>query len=60
MAETPPSLHRGPRFDPWLGNWIPHAATKSLHATVKDPKCCSEDLAQPNTEVNKKKEDVYG
>ena len=26
---------KGPGFDPWSGNWIPHAATKSLHAAVK-------------------------
>ena len=25
---------RGPRFDPWSGNYIPHAATKSSHATT--------------------------
>ena len=23
----------GPRFDPWSGNWIPHAPTKSSDAT---------------------------
>ena len=22
----------GPGFDPWLGNYIPHAATKSWHS----------------------------
>ena len=32
MAETPHSLHRGPRFNPWLENWIPHT-------TTKDPIC---------------------
>ena len=26
---------RGPRFDPWLGNWILPAATKILHAAMK-------------------------
>ena len=25
---------RGPRFDPWLGNWIPHAATKTQHSQI--------------------------
>ena len=35
MAETLPSLHRGPRFDPWLRNWIPHT-------TTKDPICSNE------------------
>ena len=24
-------------FDPWSGNWIPHAATKSPHAATKIP-----------------------
>ena len=35
MARTPYSQCRGPRFDPWLENQIPHAATKSLHAANK-------------------------
>ena len=26
---------QGPGFDPWAGNWIPHASTKSLHAIAK-------------------------
>ena len=34
MAKTPHSLCRGPGFDPWLGNWIPHAITKSFHAAT--------------------------
>ena len=39
VAETPCSQFRGPGFDPWSGNWIPHATTRSLHATTKDPAC---------------------
>ena len=41
VAKTPYSLCRGPRFDSWLGNWIPHGGTESLHATmkIKDPAC---------------------
>ena len=35
MDETPCSQSRGPRFDPWSGNWIPHASTKILHSTTK-------------------------
>ena len=27
----------GPRFDPSLGNWIPHIVTKSSHAATKTP-----------------------
>ena len=35
---------RGPGFNPWSGNKkILNDATKSSHATVKDPECCSED-----------------
>ena len=30
---------RGPGFDPRPGNWIPHAATKSVHAAAKVPAC---------------------
>ena len=37
----------GPGFNPWSGNWIPHATTKR-------PTCCSWDMAQPN-ERNKNK-----
>ena len=37
LARTLCSQFRGPRFDPWVGNWIPYAATKSLTATTKDP-----------------------
>ena len=32
---------RGPGFQPWSGNQISHAATKSSHATTKDPMCCN-------------------
>ena len=39
VAKTPCSRCRGPRFDPWSENYIPHAATKSSHAATKDPKC---------------------
>ena len=33
------SLHsqcKGPEFDPWSGNQIPHAATKSSHAVKRN------------------------
>ena len=29
VAKTLHSQCRGPRFDPWSGNWIPHATTKT-------------------------------
>ena len=29
MAKIPCSQSREPRFDPWSGNWIPHAITKT-------------------------------
>lgn len=49
MAKTLHSASRGPGFDPSSENRIPQAAAKSLHAMMKDPACCSEDLVQPNT-----------
>ena len=30
-ARTPRSPCREPRFDPWSGNWIPHAAPVTWH-----------------------------
>ena len=34
VAKALGSLCRGPGFNPWLGNWILHAAVK-----IKDPVC---------------------
>ena len=39
VPKNPHSQCRGPRCDPWPGNWIPDAATKSSHATTKDYMC---------------------
>ena len=39
VAKTLCFQHRGPRFDPWSENWIPHAATKSSCASTKHPAC---------------------
>lgn len=36
VARIQHSNCRGPGFNPWLGNYILHAATK-----IKDPKCCN-------------------
>ena len=36
-VKIPCSQCRGPGFDPWSGNYIPHAATKIPHATMKTP-----------------------
>ena len=47
MAKTPCFQCRGPRFDAWWGNWIPHATTSS-HATTKricTPQLNKKDLA---------------
>ena len=41
VAKTTCSQRRGPRFNPWSGNLIPHAATKCSHAKTKDPACCN-------------------
>ena len=38
VAKTPHSQSRGPGFNPSSGNQIPHAATKSSHAT--NERCC--------------------
>ena len=31
---------QGPRYDPWSGNYISHASTKSSYASTKDSSCC--------------------
>lgn len=36
VAKTPFPV-QGPRFDPWSGKEVPHAATKSLPASTKMP-----------------------
>ena len=38
VAKTPCSQCKGPGFDPWLGNYIPRAATKNLHVATKKKK----------------------
>ena len=43
VAKTPGSQCRGPGFQPWSGNQIPHAAAKSLRAAAKDPESRNED-----------------
>ena len=43
VAKSLRSQCRGPWFNPCSGNEIPHPATKSLHATTKDPACHSEN-----------------
>ena len=67
VARTPSSQCRGPGFNPWSGNWIPHAATKDLackqaktsNAAMKIAATKTEDLAchQPLrlTQPNKNK-----
>ena len=34
MAKTLRSQCRGPGFDPWSGNWIPHATKKTQHNQI--------------------------
>ena len=36
-VKTPWSQCRGPRFNLWSGNQIPHVTTKSSHAASQDP-----------------------
>lgn len=35
VAKTLHSQCRGPRSDPWSGNYTPHATAKGLHATLR-------------------------
>ena len=51
VAETPCSQCRGPGFDPWSGNWMPHASTKSPHATMADPTCHSLKILHATTKT---------
>ena len=46
VAVTPHSQCRGPGFNIWLGNWIPHASTKSSRAATKDLACLNQDLVK--------------
>ena len=39
VAKILSSQCRGPEFNPWSGNQIPQATTKSSRATTKDPVC---------------------
>ena len=55
VAKTPHSQCRGPGFEPWLENWIPLAATKNSHTTIKDPAGHSEDQRQCKPQKEKKK-----
>ena len=34
MAKTPGTQCRKPRFNPWSGNYIPHAATKTRYSQI--------------------------
>ena len=53
MGKTPRFQCRGPGFNPWLGNWIPHATQLSLHAATKTQRT-------QNTSINYlKKEDQF-
>ena len=38
MVKTPGFQCREPRFDPWSGNLIPYAATKTHHSQIKKKK----------------------
>ena len=41
VAKTLCSQCKGLRLDSWAGNQIPHAKTKNLHASTRDPACCN-------------------
>ena len=40
VAKAPRSQCRGPGFNPWSGNWIPHATTKDSVCLNKDQRSC--------------------
>ena len=47
---------REARFDPWSGNWIPHAANKSIHMATKIPSAVSKTwYSQINKKLSLKK-----
>ena len=50
-------MQGGPMFDPWSGNYILYAATKSLHAVTKDPACQLKDPAWKKKILNVADED---
>ena len=52
--KTPCCQFRGPGFDPWTGNEIPHTANKSLHAETKTWHC------QINQYLKKKNATIVG
>ena len=43
VAKTLLSQCKGHGFNPCSENWIPHAPTKKLHPSKKDPTCRNED-----------------
>ena len=48
VGKTPHYQCRGPCLDPWSGNQVLHAATKSSHAATKKPACRNKDPAHCN------------
>ena len=48
VAKTPCFQYIRPGFEPWLGNYFPHATIKSSKATTKDPVCHHQDPTQIN------------
>ena len=48
VAETLHSQARGPRFNPWSGNWFPHAATKTRHSQINKNQYFKDCLFSPS------------
>ena len=46
MAKSPHSQCKGPRFNTWLRNWIPHV-NKIPQATVKIPNVSANTRCKP-------------
>ena len=62
VAKTPCSQCRGPEFDPWSGNEVPHDATKDPACPKEDWSSCMVKLrpAQPKKERKKRWADAGG
>ena len=50
-AKTPSPQCRGPRFDPWSGNWIPLGTARGSRAAARDP-MRERGPVQPQKQIN--------
>ena len=50
-AKTPSPQCKGPRFDPWSGDWIPPGAARGSHAVAREP-MRERGPVQPQKQIN--------